>query len=287
MERNLVILYGSQTGTAEDVAKRIRKQARMRRFNTTLKALNDFSVDELINTPLIVFVCSTTGQGDPPTNMEKFWRLMLRRRLPNNALAHLDFAVLGLGDSSYMEFNFAGKRLHRRLLKLGATPFHELGLADDQHELGVDGVAEPWIAALMEKLMAKFPLLDGEDVIGDEGLPVPSFLVQFLSDDSEITSNSKDVASVKSSIDPPLFGMVLLPLSIHWLIDCPVGRSTHQMVESSLDWLIDLITCISLGWIQRMRCSFFSQTDIEWAGNSQGAFSRRPFHEIRHGRLQT
>lgn len=53
--------------------------------------------------------------------------------------------VLGLGDSSYVKFNFVAKRLARRLCDLGATPIIETGLADDQHDLGPDAVAEPWI----------------------------------------------------------------------------------------------------------------------------------------------
>ena len=33
-------------------------------------------------------------------------------------------------------FNFVGKKLYRRLLQLGAAPLLDLGLADDQHDLG-------------------------------------------------------------------------------------------------------------------------------------------------------
>ncbi|OQV23583.1 NADPH-dependent diflavin oxidoreductase 1 [Hypsibius exemplaris] len=206
--RNLVILYGSQTGTATDVAKRIRKQARLRRFNTTLKAMNDFSLEELKQTPLIVFVCSTTGQGDPPDNMAKFWRFMLRRReLPAGSLSHLKFAVLGLGDSSYMEFNFAAKRLNRRLLGTGATSIQEIGYADDQHELGIDGVAEPWIAQLMDNLMVNYPLPEGEGMLSDEGLPITSFRIDVLTETSENCSNAE--TAEKTDDDPPFYARIL------------------------------------------------------------------------------
>ena len=57
----------------------------------------------LINTPLCVFVCATTGQGDPPDNMKQFWRFLLRRNLPADSLLHLQTAVIGLGDSSYLK----------------------------------------------------------------------------------------------------------------------------------------------------------------------------------------
>lgn len=51
-----------------------------------------------------------------------------------------------------MKFNFVAKRLARRLCDLGATPIIETGLADDQHDLGADAVAEPWIEKLWNTL---------------------------------------------------------------------------------------------------------------------------------------
>lgn len=53
--------------------------------------------------------------------------------------------VLGLGDSSYVKFNFVAKRLARRLSNLGGTPLLDTGLADDQHDLGIDAVVDPWL----------------------------------------------------------------------------------------------------------------------------------------------
>ncbi|XP_055357583.1 NADPH-dependent diflavin oxidoreductase 1-like [Paramacrobiotus metropolitanus] len=172
----LTILHGSQTGTATDVAKRIRRQAKSRRFPTELYAMNDFTTERLMTTNLIIFVASTTGQGEEPDNMKVFWRSLLRRRLPPNSLTNLEFAVLGLGDSSYQYFNFTSKRLHKRLLRLGAVALYQLGLADDQHELGFDGIAEPWIKGLFEALNEKFPLPAGVDEAAPVG-PEPSFNV--------------------------------------------------------------------------------------------------------------
>ena len=56
---------------------------------------------QLVHEEAVVFVCSTTGQGDEPDNMKKFWRFLLRKALPSDSLKRLQFAVLGLGDSSY------------------------------------------------------------------------------------------------------------------------------------------------------------------------------------------
>lgn len=36
----------------------------------------------------------------------------------------------------FFRFNFVAKRLYRRLLQLGASSLQQVGLADDQHDLG-------------------------------------------------------------------------------------------------------------------------------------------------------
>ena len=60
--------------------------------------------EQLVNERIIVFVCSTTGQGNEPDNMKKFWRFLLRKTLPSDSLANLQYALFGLGDSSYAKF---------------------------------------------------------------------------------------------------------------------------------------------------------------------------------------
>lgn len=53
-------------------------------------------------------------------------------------------SVVGLGDSSYQKYNFAGKKMYRRLVQLGAQMMTDICLADDQHEIGIDGAFIPW-----------------------------------------------------------------------------------------------------------------------------------------------
>jgi sulfite reductase alpha subunit-like flavoprotein len=49
--------------------------------------------------PRVVFVASTTGDGDPPDNMRRFWSVLTRADLPEDSLKGVSVAVLGLGDS--------------------------------------------------------------------------------------------------------------------------------------------------------------------------------------------
>ncbi|XP_075295426.1 NADPH-dependent diflavin oxidoreductase 1 isoform X3 [Opisthocomus hoazin] len=135
--RRLLVLFGSQTGTAQDTAERIGREAKRRHFQCRVEALDSYDVANLISEPLVVFVCATTGQGDPPDNMKMFWRFLFRKNLPSGSLCQLDYAVLGLGDSSYPKFNFVAKKLHKRVLQLGGNPLLPVALGDDQHDLGL------------------------------------------------------------------------------------------------------------------------------------------------------
>lgn len=65
-------------------------------------------------------------------------------------LLQVHCAVFGLGDSSYAKYNFAGKKLFRRLKQLGANMMMPLGLGDDQHEIGIDGGFVPWKEGLWQ-----------------------------------------------------------------------------------------------------------------------------------------
>jgi sulfite reductase alpha subunit-like flavoprotein len=120
--------------------------------------MDKFSPCILPNQPLVVFVCSTTGQGEEPDNMKTFWKFLLRRNLPTDSLINVQIAVLGLGDSSYLKYNYVAKRLYRRLLQLGAKPILDLGLADDQHSFGAEAMIAPWITSLWSKLEFLYPL---------------------------------------------------------------------------------------------------------------------------------
>ncbi|XP_058946686.2 NADPH-dependent diflavin oxidoreductase 1-like isoform X1 [Pocillopora verrucosa] len=188
--RRLSVLYGSQTGTAQEVAERIGREAKRRYLSASVLALDDYNVMKLIEEELAIFVCATTGQGDEPDNMKKFWRFILRRNLPVNSLSGLSFAVLGLGDSSYPKFNFIAKKLNKRLIQLGGRELQRVGLADDQHDLGPDAVVDPWLKQLWEKMLRIHPLPAGKDIISANVRPHSRFKVIFVDTSNHVTEDT-------------------------------------------------------------------------------------------------
>ena len=68
---DLVILFGSETGTAEDVAYYIAKQLRKFSLKLTVLSIDDYDfLSYLPDQKKVFFVVSTTGDGDTPSSMK-------------------------------------------------------------------------------------------------------------------------------------------------------------------------------------------------------------------------
>lgn len=152
------IFYASQTGTAQEVAEHIGRLASNRCFRPIVAALDSVAIDTLPSCQHVIFVVSTTGDGEVPSNMKHTWSFLLRKHLSSSALDQVEFCILGLGDSSYAKFNSASRKLHKRLLQLGAKAMLPLCLGDDQHPRGYFTALDPWLETLWTILLDKFPL---------------------------------------------------------------------------------------------------------------------------------
>src|SRR5687767_4644473 len=72
----LTVLFGSQTGTAENLAKRIVKEAGKRGFAPTLHDLAKYPVSQLPSEERLLIITSTYGDGEPPDNAKAFWQFL-------------------------------------------------------------------------------------------------------------------------------------------------------------------------------------------------------------------
>ncbi|KAM6444430.1 methionine synthase reductase [Rhynochetos jubatus] len=116
----------------------------------------------------VVIVISTTGTGDPPDTARKFVKKIQDRTLLPGHFAHLQYGLLGLGDSEYTFFCNGGKTVDRRLQELGAQHFYDTGLADDC--VGLELVVDPWIDGLWLALKKAF-LSQKEDSMSSDAVP--------------------------------------------------------------------------------------------------------------------
>jgi sulfite reductase alpha subunit-like flavoprotein len=186
--RVLRILYGSQTGNAEDMAKRIGFQAKCHGFSVIVETMDDFNLKDLPKQSLVIFVCSTTGHGQEPENMKNLFNFMRRKDLPKDCLAKMKYAVYGLGDSSYAKFNYVSKILFKRLKECGAQPIQELVAGDEQHRFGCDGAIYPKLDELWSKLAGCD--IRAQDFSANSDSASYSYSVDFCPSTSHDSSNS-------------------------------------------------------------------------------------------------
>jgi len=144
----LLILFGSQTGTAEVLAKRIAKEAASRGFDPrVIDASKHRTIDWKAEATLFI-VTSTYGDGDMPDNCQPFWDWLQTPEA--KALAHLRFSVLALGDTSYTEFCAAGKKIDARLAQIGARPIFPRADCDVDYESSAKAWTEGALAAALK-----------------------------------------------------------------------------------------------------------------------------------------
>jgi len=151
----LTVLYGSQTGNARRVAERFAAEAEAAGLPVRLVRAGAYPVRELANERYLAVVVSTQGEGEPPDDARGFVEFLTSRRAPK--LPKLHYTVLGLGDSSYPQFNAMGRTVDARLAELGAQRLAPLAEAD----VDIEPVAGPWaegaLALVRDKLSRELP----------------------------------------------------------------------------------------------------------------------------------
>jgi sulfite reductase (NADPH) hemoprotein beta-component len=153
----LTILFASDNGNAQNVAKRLGTRGRARGLKTIVMAMEDYPVEDLPNEENIVFVTSTAGQGEFPQNGRPFWDAI--KDSTELDLASVNYSVMSLGDSHYwprkedkIYYNKPGKDLDRVLTNFGAKRLADIGLGDDQDPDGYQTGYQEWEPKLWEAL---------------------------------------------------------------------------------------------------------------------------------------
>ena len=135
----LLVLYGSQTGTAEGLAKKAAKVAEGKGFAARVVCAEQFKSVNLAEEESVVLITSTYGDGEPPDNAQAFWSWLNGEAAPR--LERGTIPVLALGDTNYSQFCEFGKKCDARLEKLGARRVHPRIDCDVDYETA----AESWI----------------------------------------------------------------------------------------------------------------------------------------------
>jgi len=168
--KRVVVFYGSQTGTAEDLATKLSKEMSSKYGLKSMTAdLDNFDYDNLDAVPedaLLVFLMASYGEGEPTDNAQEF--MLFIQGSPEfsegaSELPSLQFAVFGLGNTSYEKYNQVGRDLNQCLESLGAQRIGAYGEGDDgKGTLEEDFMA--WKDQFFEALAGKWGLEEREAV---------------------------------------------------------------------------------------------------------------------------
>lgn len=190
-EKNCVVFYGSQTGTAEDYASRLSKEGSQRfGLKTMVADLEDYDYENLDTFPedkLAIFVLATYGEGEPTDNAVDFYEFVTGQDVSfskggaadEKPLEKLKFVAFGLGNNTYEHYNSMVRRVNDALVKLGASRIGKAGEGDDgAGTMEEDFLAwkEPMWAELSEKMGLEereavyepvFSIIEREDLDAD------------------------------------------------------------------------------------------------------------------------
>ncbi|KAL8921209.1 MAG: hypothetical protein Q9208_005820 [Pyrenodesmia sp. 3 TL-2023] len=133
----MTILFASDNGNAESLAKRLGNRGKARGLKTIVMAMDDYPLEDLPTEENIVMLTSTAGQGEFPQNGRSFWDGV--KDTTELDLSQVKYAVFALGDSHYwprkedkIYYNKPGKDLDARISFLGGKKLADVGLGDDQ-----------------------------------------------------------------------------------------------------------------------------------------------------------
>uniref|UniRef100_A0A183C8J4 NADPH--cytochrome P450 reductase n=1 Tax=Globodera pallida TaxID=36090 RepID=A0A183C8J4_GLOPA len=165
-DRQILILFGSQTGTAEELAGRMAKDLSRFGKKPLLMDPEEIEAEDLpkiveLTDPVLLLFVATYGEGDPTDNAQALHEFFTNADCD---LAGLKYVVFGLGNKTYEHFNAVGKFFDKRLEELGAERVFEMGIADDDANLEEDFMR--WRELFLPTLAQRFSW----DLVGNGAL---------------------------------------------------------------------------------------------------------------------
>uniref|UniRef100_A0A8H7NEB1 NADPH--hemoprotein reductase n=1 Tax=Bionectria ochroleuca TaxID=29856 RepID=A0A8H7NEB1_BIOOC len=231
--KDLVVFWGSQSGTAEEFANRLARECYSRFGLDSMPAdLSDYDPESLSSIPeskIAIFILSTYGEGDPSDNAAGFYRYLQHK--PSQSLGNIQYVAFGLGNSNYQHYNRVVDVVVTAIDGLGARALMPVTKADD-----ADGNTEEqflaWKESVLRLLQKKLDLTEREPIYEpklqveeDESLDI----IDLHSGEPTSRDDSKSSSVVVSA--PISHAMDLLQNSSRNCVHLDVDLSAHPTIS--------------------------------------------------------
>jgi sulfite reductase (NADPH) flavoprotein alpha-component len=172
----LTILFGSQTGTAEGLARRAAKEAGKRGFAATAVDMAQTDLPKLAAERNVLVIASTFGDGEPPDSAKALHAALTGAALNSqpSTLNFVRYSVCALGDSNYVQFCKCGADFDSFLEKSGATRVAPRVDCDLEYEAKFAGWLETALAALGSEAVGAASRRDDPPATESRDKPAPT-----------------------------------------------------------------------------------------------------------------
>ncbi|MEZ0481099.1 bifunctional cytochrome P450/NADPH--P450 reductase [Planococcus sp. SSTMD024] len=147
----LLVLYGSNLGTAQGVARELSETARFKGFESQVAALDDYAGN--LPTEGAVLIVSASYNGNPPDNAARFMEWLAAA----DSAEGVTYSVFGCGDRNWATtYQRVPSIIDEQLSATGAKKLIGRGEGDASEDF--DGELEKWQQALWPALAEQFGL---------------------------------------------------------------------------------------------------------------------------------
>ncbi|OLS36834.1 cytochrome P450 [Bacillus sp. MRMR6] len=173
----LLVLYGSNLGTAEGMARILAETARFKGFQSEIATLDEYTGK--LPKEGVVFIVTASYNGNPPKNARKFVKWLKEKE--TESLSGVQYAVFGCGDlnwaSTYQNIpNFIDEKLAEK----GAKRLYHKGQGDASSDF--ERQFEEWHMSLWPSILNTLGITVDESTQSARG----GLIVQFINSEDHI-----------------------------------------------------------------------------------------------------
>ena len=177
----LLVLYGSNLGTAEGIAHNVADDARTHGFATSVAPLDDY-LGKLPKEGAVVITTSSYN-GTPPDNAARFFDWLCNDSLGANDLKDVNYTVFGVGDHDWAAtYQRVPKMIDSQMEAHGARRVYQRGEGDQSDDF--DGQFRGWYEHLWSSLASALGTSVDEQ---DTGVKVHRYEVELVDKHVEIS----------------------------------------------------------------------------------------------------